>query len=108
VLFGGSTAQGIRLNDTWEWDGATWTQRMPQSIPPARRSHAAAYDAARGRVVVFGGNGSGGALADTWEWNGTDWTSRSPATSPFARDSHALAYDAARQCTVLFGGVTPS
>jgi hypothetical protein len=50
VLFGGGG-----LADTWEWDGATWTQRMPTTSPPMRPSHAMAYDAVRQRVVVFDG-----------------------------------------------------
>jgi len=59
-----------------------------------------AYDAARQRVVLFGGSG----YADTWEWDGILWVQRAPASSPSYRQSHAMAYDAARQRVVLFGG----
>ena len=101
VLFGGAdTGDGRRLSDTWEWDGATWTKRMPVTSPQARDSLAMAYDAARQRVVLFGGAG----LGDTWEWDGTTWTQRTPVTSPPARSGHAMAYDAARRRVVLFGG----
>jgi hypothetical protein len=62
-----------------------------------------AYDARRGRTVLFGGN-DGRILADTWEWDGTDWTLIAPPASPPARQRHALAYDAARGRIVLFGG----
>ena len=34
VLFGGRASAGI-VNDTWEWDGQTWTQRQV-SGPAAR------------------------------------------------------------------------
>jgi hypothetical protein len=73
---------------------------VPTSIP-ARFNHAMAYDAARQRVVLFGG---GGTLSDTWEWDGVTWTHRTPAASPPARGGHAMAWDAARQRVVLFGG----
>ena len=64
-----------------------------------------AYDAARARVVLFGGvDPAGTALADTWEWDGSDWTKRTPAASPPARMSHALAFDLIRAKVVLFGG----
>ena len=66
-----------------------------------------AYDAARQRVVLFGGFG-GGHLGDTWEWNGTNWTQLTPSTSPTARNAHAMAYDAARQRVVLLGGTKRS
>jgi hypothetical protein len=59
-----------------------------------------AYDAARQRVVLFGGQD----LGDTWEWDGVSWAQRNPAASPTARENHAMAYDAARQRVVLFGG----
>ena len=41
VLFGGFGTSG-RFSDTWEWDGATWTQRSPSTSPPARGYHAMA------------------------------------------------------------------
>ena len=36
VLFGGQDANLNALNDTWVWDGTNWTQKFPQTIPPAR------------------------------------------------------------------------
>ena len=79
-----------------------WEQTAPR--PPARAGHALAYDGARGRVVLFGGNVSIGYLGDTWEWNGTAWTNVTPATGSPARSGHALAYDGSRGRMVLFGG----
>ena len=57
VLFGGdrATANGIPPNDTWVWDGDNWTQKSPQTSPPARHRHAMAYDSAHGQIVLFGG-----------------------------------------------------
>jgi hypothetical protein len=102
VLFGGLS--GIRLNDTWVWDGANWTQKSPSTSPSARVGHAMVYDSAHGQVVLFGGIGNSGPLSDTWVWDGSNWTQKSPSTSPSARDYHAMAYDSAHGQVVLFGG----
>jgi hypothetical protein len=107
VLFGGVSCQGLScvLSDTWEWDGAKWTKRLPATSPPARYMHALAYDGARGRTVLFGGFGNTNVLlADTWEWDGTNWVQRTPSPSPSGRRGQALAYDSARGRIVLFGG----
>ncbi|MBI5528052.1 MAG: hypothetical protein HY897_17100 [Deltaproteobacteria bacterium] len=106
-MFGGN--DGSLRQDTWEWDGAvgTWTDRTPAGTKPsARNYHALAYDSARGRVVLFGGD-DGSRRQDTWEWDGSAgmWIDRTPAgTKPSARANHALAYDSARWKVVLFGG----
>lgn len=68
----------------------------------------AAFDVARDRLVVFGGERFIGAyifLNDTWELNPTTltWTQRTVA-GPSARALAAMAYDPVRQVTVLFGG----
>jgi hypothetical protein len=64
------------------------------------------YDAARGVVVVFGGEDPNSAfLGDTWTWDGQDWTKRSPAHSPSARELAAMADDPNHARVVLFGGL---
>ena len=100
VLVGNATAGRI---DTWEWDGAAWTQRSPAVSPPARFRHALAFDSIRGQLVLFGGE-RGGPMNDTWEFDGSNWTQRMPTTSPPARAGHAMAYDVGRGRTVLFAG----
>jgi hypothetical protein len=105
--FGGGLNGGLgALSDVWEWDGRTWTERKPVTSPPPRRSPGMAWDAARQRLVLFGGRRDldGIDLADTWEWDGATWLQRSPSTSPSPRISHGMAFDALRQRVVLFGG----
>jgi hypothetical protein len=107
VLFGGysSVFPPGRRNDTWEWNGTTWTQRFPATPPSPREEQALAYDSARRVTVLFGGLGNQNQFyADTWEWNGTTWTQRFPAASTSPRRCHAMAYDSVRGVTVLFGG----
>ena len=104
VLFGGGP-WAPAYNDTWVWDGTTWTD-VSTTGPSVRSQHAMAYDSAREVTVLFGGI-SGGYDGETWEWDGTTWT-HVASTGPSPRDSHALAYDSARGVTVLFGGHTQS
>ena len=81
-----------------------WTQK--QDVGPAGRIFPSmTFDAARGRVVLFGGQVAGGdPTADTWVWDGADWTQVSDM-GPSARAAGAMAFDAARERAVLFGGV---
>jgi len=105
VLFGGSpTNGGTGLNDTWEWDGASWMQQTPVASPGPRFAHAMTYDVARQVCVVFGGQSGVVRSSDIWEYDGVTWVSRSTPSSPPVRASHSMAYDVARQVTVVFGG----
>src|SRR5262249_18285199 len=61
VVFGGGGASAT----TFEWDGATFTDRTP-GLPPPRSQHTMVYDEARGRIVMFGG-GIGNLFGDTWQ-----------------------------------------
>lgn len=104
VMFGGNapTAAGgfVDVDDTWVFDGSTWQQRSPAARPSAREGHAMAYDAQRGRVVLFGGvDATFTPLTDTWEWDGTTWLQVATQHQPPAG---SLAYDAAQQRVVLF------
>jgi len=106
VLFGGMAgAAPVASNETWIWDGAAWRQMHPATSPPARYSHAMAYDAARQQVVLFGGYGDSGELNDTWLWDGVNWSQAATVQSPRARFGHSLAYDPVRGEMVLFGGM---
>src|SRR5205814_7328227 len=80
-----------------------WTQKQDVG-PPARSDVAMVFDAARGRVVLFGGAGSAATLFnDTWEWDGENWTQYEDI-GPTPRSRHAIAYDSKRGRIVLFGG----
>jgi hypothetical protein len=93
-------------NDTWTFDGITWTKSATGSArPPSYRSLASmAYDPASNQVLMFGGFADLGELSDTWTFDGISWTQQKPAAAPQARDGAALVYDPALQRLVLFGG----
>jgi hypothetical protein len=108
VLFGGCCdANDAEFDDTWTWNGTTWTQRFPTHSPDRRNDAMAAFDAARENTVLYGGisflGDSPTTLDDTWTWDGVDWTPRATG-DPASRHDAAMAYDAARKEVVLFGG----
>lgn len=101
VLFGGLDANGASTNDTWEWDGAGWTQAATTG-PSSRFGHAMAFDETCGKVILFGGFDQT-SQRDTWAWNGATWflvTNSGPAP----RRDQAMAYDSIRGTIVMFGG----
>jgi large repetitive protein len=109
LLFGGLSSTAVTTNDTWVWDGNSWTQLYPVTSPPVRGGHALAYDSVRQQVVLFGGyDSSFNPLGDTWVWDGTNWAQKFPATVPTAREYHAMAFDATHSNVLMFGGEDPS
>ena len=107
VLFGGmgTGAAGqppLTLGDTWEYDGAKWTQKQV-SGPGARNGAGATWDSKRGLVIIFGGVGPNGFFGDTWSWDGTTWRKLAD-TGPEPRGMGYIAYDKHRDRIVMFGG----
>jgi hypothetical protein len=109
VLFGGYSTSSPNMNDTWTWNGTTWTQQFPGNSPPAREWAAMAWDANTGKVILFGGSSdSSPYLGDTWTWDGTNWAQQLPAPTPPPRELATMAYDASTGTVVLFGGANSS
>jgi MYXO-CTERM domain-containing protein len=115
VLFGGEVRVGMTItlnyfNDTWEYDGVSWTQRCTNApckntVPVARSMMGLTFDGARARTVMFGGQSSSGTntyYGDTWEWDGSVWSQRA-TTGPPPRAPGALTYDAALGASVMYG-----
>jgi Galactose oxidase, central domain len=106
ILFGGGLLIGGQpgsVNDTWEWNGESWTQ-LADIGPPARQDHALCFDSVRQTALLFGGlSGQNTPLGDTWSWDGEDWTQLDD-TGPAARSGHAMVFDSTRGRAVLFGG----
>lgn len=102
LLFGSpfGPMQGRLLTETWAWDGADWSLLSPAVRVPLSSPYAAAYDQARGRVVVLVESSS-----ETWVWNGTTWSRDHPQHQPPARFGAMAWYDARAQRVVLYGGL---
>ena len=74
ILFGGvepdpsGNSPWIGVNDTWSWDGTTWTQLSPTTSPGLLFSAMMASHPPSGTVVLFGGlqDSPGRFVSDTW------------------------------------------
>ena len=75
----------------------------PTPTPSPRWGAGVAFDATRGRVLLFGGyTSTGGTLADTWSWDGSRWAQQQPAQSPPAVQHPQLVYDGVTRHVLLF------
>lgn len=104
LLFGGKSAAGMPQSDTLLYEDNTWVLVESESRPAPRYDHAMAYDHARQRVVLFGGDTYTNHQNDTWEFDGENWINVTPPDSPPPRCRHSMAYDPVRGRVVLFGG----
>jgi len=121
VLFGGAgkvdsaTGGSHASNETWIFAGATWAQRFPVTVPPARSVHTMVAGE-EGRIYMFGGrqesaDSDGTAtlathLSDVWIWENDNWTrlDEGSAVRPSPRQHAGLTFDSDRDVLVLFGG----
>lgn len=103
ILFGGLRGN-LLTDETWQWDGTSWTNLHPKRRPPARERHGMA--GVQGRVVLFGGRTAAETLEDTWEFDGSDWVQRFPPLHPTGTGSRngAFAMAGVGNKVVWFGG----
>jgi hypothetical protein len=111
IMFGGwnpVVGGAAKLNDTWTWNGSTWTRLNPATVPPKRGSAVMAFHAETRRLVMFGGD-IGDHTNETWTFDGQDWklvSASGPAPGP--RTATNLARDDATGTLILFGGEAPT
>lgn len=89
-------------DETWEWDGVTWTRMTPPRAPGARDSAALFFDGQR--IILFGGWNGERSLDDVWAWDGQQWESLNPPRRPPARSLVTAVRDVARDRVLLTGG----
>jgi hypothetical protein len=111
---------GPLLNDTWSYDGASWTSLAPGAAPPAAEAAQLIQDTRRQRLVLVGGSTGqsfeaffGSVPTDPfslWEFDGETWIQRfapNDASLPSelrVRRGVAAAWHPVRQTVILFGG----
>ena len=113
VLPGG--AQGVELEDAWEWDGR-WHEPSFQPPPPPQNNAFAfqlTYDDKHDRTLFYKGNtGDYESGAELWASDGTTWTQIwQQATSGGVSNGPNVvqtvtAYDPVHDQLVVHGGVT--
>ena len=103
VLYGGDHivgGSGPQLNDTWTWDGTTWTEKHPATTPGGCAAQLA-YDAATSQIMLLCQGPSTGVTM--WSWTGTTWTQLHPNVVPPESYTLYMTYDAVRGELVYFG-----
>lgn len=106
VLFGGINPHTGGNNNTWLFDGTTWTQAPVITPPPGiRNMPKMVYDTFRSTCVMHGGSDPalGTPINETWEFDGAVWRQVN-AAMPSPRIRFAMAYDMLAGKPVLFGG----
>jgi Galactose oxidase, central domain len=106
VLFGGLA--DVNPNNTWTYDGTTWTLRSPVIQPLLVYAASAAFDPNINFVIIFGGGSGGVDQNTTWLWfaEGGNWNWQQVATtqSPPPREGAGMAYlPALGRVIVLWG-----
>lgn len=109
VLFGGyEVVNGavVYVDDTWTFDGTTWTQVATRSAPSPRTSASMAFDAVTGELVLFGGYNGTLRLGDTWTFDGSRmrWRAERPKVSPVAVTGPMAFQDPGTGHACVFGG----
>ena len=106
MLYGGQSSSSLAgiYQDTWTFDGTTWTLQSPATVPFGRMKAEAAYLASDGYSVMFGGQTLYNLLDETWVWNGSTWTQVvfANGVGPAGRVGHCMAANSTE--VLLFGG----
>ncbi len=73
LLFGGYNGTSY-LDDTWEFNGTSWSEVCSSCGPSARDGASLVATSPSGTLVLFGGYNGTSYLGDTWTWSGTSWS----------------------------------
>lgn len=110
LVFGGydAGALGFTSDQTWQWDGKSWSQRTTDGPGPLL-SHASAFDPRRGLPIIYGGWNATliDRVNDTWAYVSTPDTWETLNVGyPSKTSGSGLAYSPRNQGLILFGGDT--
>ncbi|MCU0867309.1 MAG: hypothetical protein MUC36_26295 [Planctomycetes bacterium] len=94
---------GWPYGETFEWNGASWSNRGPAACG-TREYPGLAFAPQTQHTIVYGGWRYPVMLGDTWRWNGVFWQQLAPTTNPGARRQVGMFLDAQRQSVVMVAG----
>lgn len=115
LLFGGynpNLTSGDYLDDTWFFDGTTWSELTPANSPSARAWASMAYYPGVG-AVLFGGRGTAdlagyiNAYLQAKTGQPFNWISAS-SVSYTSWESPSMAWDSSNARMIVFGGIVNS
>ena len=124
IVFGGCADYEclVALNDVWVLSDANgvggtqaWTELTPTgTLPVARASHNAVYDAVNNRMIIYSGNNGTGntSYSDVWVLSNANglggtpaWTQLTPSgNTPDAYDGSAAVYDPNTNTMIVTAG----
>lgn len=110
VLFGGYGTSNY-FNDTWLWDGTTWTEVKNGEKPNHRGLTMMWYDPLQEKTILYGGIGRANLdqkvtrYADMWSFNGSGWTKMSVSQTPGERLGAQIAINPTTGKLLLMGGL---
>ncbi len=111
VFFGGyDGGNSVYLNQTWTFDGTTWTQ-VKNNPAPLRSLTSMWWDPTLKKTVLYGGLGRLTAndrltrFSDMWSFDGTGWLEIKPALTPGMRYGASVVVDPKTGHAILFGGI---
>jgi hypothetical protein len=109
ILFGGWSQLTDYLNETWAWNGSTWTRVGKTDAPHGRSLAALFFDPQSNKLMLFGGIGRKSwdnrvqRYNDTYAWDGSKWVALKPTTLPAPRYGTQVGVDAGGR-PIMFGG----
>ena len=96
LVFGGIDSVSTQhfLDESWSWDGTTWTQLAPSKSPPARAQARLLTLASTREVLLMGGQGvCGSHCPGLWAWSDGNWALLPVSGGPTFSDNIAAAFD---------------
>jgi hypothetical protein len=107
MLFGGRSASGQVVNDTWGWSGTTWREldNGTNGRPPGEGA-LMAWDDAKGEMVLItpAPDATGG---ETWVWSGNQWSRRAGGESPPTPIAGEMAFDPSSDALLFVSALPP-
>lgn len=103
LLGGGAANSDPKRNDMWSWDGTTWTELHPTTMPSGWIAPSASALDGDGSTVMLVSFDASGNLG-TWQWTGSDWVYKATVGGPQTASKFAFVYDPDRHQDVLAAG----
>ena len=108
-IFGGGTGVSSFTNTNHYISLGSGTEAWSSALatsPTARRGMTCRYDAAKGKIICFGGFNGTVVYNDlyTYSVSGNSWSTLTPSVNPEARRSHFVGIDETNDKYVIFGG----
>jgi hypothetical protein len=108
ILYGGhivSEEMMKNFDDTWQWDGKTWTEIQTSQSPGQRTNSGFVYHTSLKQLMLFGGGGKPNeVMNDLWIFTNNEWR-KSPIESDISRSAFSWAFYSKDNQVILMGGI---